>query len=283
LSATARECYRNAVTKNPQTALAREYPVGTVLFEERDPGSRMYVIRSGKVKIYRHLEGKEIVLAFLSPGDFFGEMALLENLPRSASAMVVEQAMLVEVDAETFEEMIRRNIEIAVRIMRKLAQRVRELDTRMEKLLVDTAQGRALEVLRWLLPQGLLDGDWVRVHGAAAHLDIVAQAGIPAPQAEGVMRRLKEAGLVAIDGEDLLIAQKDTLDTFAHYLELKRRYGLALEDVESETPSLESSMRRLMGALKLNDHEVNARQKHLANQYSRYIELQKRFRDVGET
>ena len=105
------------------------------VFEERDPGSRMYVIRSGKVKIYRHLEGKEVVLAFLGPGEFFGEMALLENLPRSASAMCVEDSVLVEVDAETFEEMIRRNIEIAVRIMRKLASRVRELDARMEKLL----------------------------------------------------------------------------------------------------------------------------------------------------
>src|SRR4051812_47901749 len=116
------------VAKSASSAFTRDYPAGTVIFEERDPGSRMYVIRSGKVKIYRHLEGKEIVLAFLAPGDFFGEMALLEGLPRSASAMCVEDAQLVEVDQSTFEEMIRRNIEIAVRVMRKLAARVRELD-----------------------------------------------------------------------------------------------------------------------------------------------------------
>src|SRR5689334_370646 len=102
------------------SALTREYPTGAVLFEENDPGSRMFVIRSGKVRIFRRVGEAEIVLAFLGPGDFFGEMALLETLPRSATAQVVEPSRLVEVDAGTFEDMIRNNSEIAVRIMRKL-------------------------------------------------------------------------------------------------------------------------------------------------------------------
>jgi CRP/FNR family transcriptional regulator, cyclic AMP receptor protein len=267
------------VQKSAQSALTRDYTAGTVLFEESDPGSRMYVIRTGKVKIYRKTQGKEIVLAFLGPGDFFGEMALLEGLPRSATAMVVEDAALVEVDAETFEEMIRRNIEIAVRMMRKLASRVREVDTRMEKMLTDSAQTRILEVLRWLLPQGLLDREWIRVKGAAAHLDVVAQAGVPASQAEAMMGRLVEAGLVEVDGSDLLIAQKEQLDSYAHYLELRQRYGNNYEE-QPVHPNVHSAMKRLMAALNISHPELEQRQQQLAQQYARYLELQRRFRDV---
>lgn len=268
------------------SALIKDYPAGTILFEENDPGSRMYVIRSGKVRIFRRLGNTDIVLAFLGPGDFFGEMALLENLPRSASAEVVEPARLIEVDGGTFEEMIRANIEVAVRIMRKLASRLRESDKRMQNLLKESATARALEVLRWLVTQGEPEGGWFRVAGAASRVDLAAQAGIPAAQALEVMRQLERSGCIRIDGEDLLVARRESLDEYATYLEMRRKY-----DPETQLPSEAAgimqddrfrAMQALLTALEVTPEDLQARQLALADSYRRYVQLKQRFKSFED-
>jgi CRP-like cAMP-binding protein len=267
-------------------ALIKEYPAGTILFEENDPGSRMFVIRTGKVRIFRRLGGAEIVLAFLGPGDFFGEMALLESLPRSASAEVVEPARLIEVDGGTFEDMIRSNIEIAVRIMKKLAGRLRESDRRIEHLLIDSGVGRAIEVLRWLLTQGTNEGAWVRLTGAAEHVDLAAQAGIPPSQAQSVLEQLQEARCLRFERDDLLIAAREHLDEYATYLEMRRKY-----DPETQLPSEVAGLRQedrygamqtLLAALKITPEDLEARQQALAESYRRYVQLKQRFKGFEE-
>lgn len=269
-----------------KTALIRDYPTGTMLFEEHDPGGKMYVIRQGRVRIFRRLGTSEIVLAFLTAGDFFGEMALLEGLPRSASAEVVEPSQIIEVSGETFEEMIRGNIEIAVRIMRKLASRLREADTRLDHLLVESAVGRALEVLRWLNAQGVAEGAWVRLAGAAEHIDLAAQAGIPAAQAPSVLEELVRAKCVRRDKDDLLVAKREYLDEFGTYLELRRKY-----DPSSQLPTEMSSvkqderlraMQALLHALKISPEDLAARQQALAESYRRYSQLKQRFKSFED-
>src|SRR3954463_121840 len=92
--------------------LVRKHRAGTTLFREGDPGRTMYVIRSGRVNIWKRIAESEITLAVLGPGEFFGEMALLEGLPRSASATVIEDATLVEVDQQSFETLVKKNSEV---------------------------------------------------------------------------------------------------------------------------------------------------------------------------
>jgi len=265
------------------TAFIHDYLPGTMLFEENDPGSRMYVIRSGRVRIFRRVGGTEFLLAFLGPGDFFGEMALLENLPRSASAQIVEPSRLIEVDAGTFEEMIRSNAEISARIMRTLASRLRESDRRIRDLLVESAVGRTIEVLRWLLPQGIREGEWVRLKGVATHIDLAAQAGVPAAQAPSVMAQLEYAGCVKTDGQDMLIATLKTLDEYSSFLDLKRKYDTPSAQLPMETVALQQderlrAMQRLLEALHLTPNDLQARQQALATQYRRYLDLKQRFK-----
>ncbi len=264
------------------SALTRAYPAGTVLFEENDPGSRMFVIRTGRVRIFRRVADSEIVLAFLGPGEFFGEMALLENLPRSATAETMEPTMLIEVDGTTFEEMVHGNAEIAVRMLRKLASRVRESDRRIQNLLGEGDLGRAVEVLRWLLPQGAKEGSFVRLAGAASQVDLAMQAGIPPMQAGAVFERLQRAGCLKVDGEDLLIADRSVLDAFSNYLDLKRKYEAPGPQLPSEAMALKQeermrAMRRLLKALKLTPEDLAARQQALSAQYARYVELKRKF------
>ncbi|MEZ4270761.1 MAG: cyclic nucleotide-binding domain-containing protein [Myxococcota bacterium] len=270
------ECWGTMTQKkSPNRAQEFAFDADTLIFEEGAPGTSMYVIREGRVKICKQRGKREIVLAFLGSGEFFGEMALLEGLPRSASAIAVEPSVIVEVNSATFKEMIRRNIEIAVRIMRRLSGRVRELDTRLERVLLDDALERALDVLRWLLPQGLLEGRWVRIQGAAAHLDITAQAGIPSEQSASIHQSLQRAGVMKTDGEDLLVAETDALDSYAAYLRMRRLYRD--EAKKPDGPDQDKALRRLMSVLKLSPDEIDKRQQALAHQYERYMLLKQRF------
>lgn len=271
--------------KQVSFAFTRTYPPDTVLFEEYDLGSRMYVIRRGRVKIFRRHQDQTIVLAMLGPGDFFGEMALLENLPRSASAQVVEESELIEVDAQTFEDMIRGNSEIAVRMMRKLASRVRELDRRLQNLLVESGVGRAVEVLRWLLPTGTPEGDFVRIPGTKAHVNIASQAGMSLAEAEEVLVRLKDAGCVKTDGNDVLVANAKLLDEYSQFLDLKRKYepsvpravSTVAEPLSPGKDDVNPALRRLLRALEITRDDVELRQAALAGQYKQYTELKQRF------
>lgn len=88
----------------------------------------MYIVHEGEVEIFRDGPGGPVRLARLEKGDFFGEMALLEDLPRAASARALTPVKLVRVDSFAFDKILRRDPEIAVRIMRKLSRRLRETD-----------------------------------------------------------------------------------------------------------------------------------------------------------
>src|SRR5207302_4824222 len=128
--------------------LVRRHPSGTVLFREGDRGQTMYVIRSGKVNISKHIADSEITLAVLGAGEFFGEMALLEGLPRSAGATVAEDANLIELEQAAFETLIRKNGEIALRLMRRLSSRLREADRQIQALISRSGAARALSLVR---------------------------------------------------------------------------------------------------------------------------------------
>jgi CRP-like cAMP-binding protein len=105
---------------------------GETVYQEGEPGTMMYVIQSGAVELVREIEGRKISFGVLEKGDFFGEMSLLlESQPRTTHALVVEDADLVEINATLFDKMIRGNIEIAVRMMRKISLRLRELEERL--------------------------------------------------------------------------------------------------------------------------------------------------------
>src|SRR5437660_4609103 len=128
--------------------LVRKHAAGTVLFREGERGATMYVIRSGEVNIWKHIADTELTLGVLGPGEFFGEMALLEGLPRSAGATVVEDANLIELEQTAFETLIRKNGEIALRLMRRLSSRLREADRQIQALMSRSGAARALSLVR---------------------------------------------------------------------------------------------------------------------------------------
>ena len=104
----------------------------------------MFVLQAGKVAISKKVRDVEKVLAMLGPGEFFGEMAIISNKPRNATATVEEDAKLLVIDPKTFEGMIRGNSEIAVRMIKKLAERLSEADAQIENLLLADPASRVV-------------------------------------------------------------------------------------------------------------------------------------------
>jgi CRP-like cAMP-binding protein len=107
----------------------------------------MYVIQTGKVNITKKVRDTEKILATLGAGEFLGEMAILNNKPRSAGAVMAEDGKLLVIDPKTFEAMIRGNVEIAVRLIKKLSDRLQEADEQIENLLLRDPNSRVVHFL----------------------------------------------------------------------------------------------------------------------------------------
>jgi Cyclic nucleotide-binding domain/FHA domain len=107
---------------------------GSVIFREGDLGSEMYIIQKGHVRISLTVGGRERELAVLEKGDFFGEIALLDESPaRSATATAVDEVEVLELTSRDLQQILRRKPDIAVRMMTKLSERLREANRRFEE------------------------------------------------------------------------------------------------------------------------------------------------------
>jgi len=116
-----------------------EVAAGATVFKEGDSGGDMFIIESGQIDIVRKARGDEPV-ATLGPGDFFGEMAILEDQPRFAGAVAKTNARLLRIERSAFADVLKQNVEIGVRIMRKLAARHRRAEQRAQEALTELAR-----------------------------------------------------------------------------------------------------------------------------------------------
>jgi CRP/FNR family cyclic AMP-dependent transcriptional regulator len=207
-----------------------DYPKGTVLFRQGDTGAHMYVIQRGKIEVSRRAGDRETVLAVFPAGEFFGEMAILNNAPRSATATVIEDARLLVIDGSTFETMIKDSTEIAVRMIKKLAFRLQQTSRQMDLLMFRDPNSRVVHRLRQLAEQGGEE----RPEGIAVEVGIEGLAehlGLSEDEVEVVIQRLERARLVTRlpdcrEGAScFLIAEVGKLQDFLDFLEMKERYG----------------------------------------------------------
>lgn len=114
----------HAVYFESPTGNLRNYPKDTMIFSECQSGQDMFIIQSGQVKISKVVDDNEVILAVLQRGDFFGEMALLENKPRSASAIAHEDCVLMAVNRKNFDQMVATQAQLITRLTVTLAERL---------------------------------------------------------------------------------------------------------------------------------------------------------------
>jgi len=202
----------------------KEFRRGDVLFREGEPGKEMYVIQAGKVNITKTVRETEKILATLGAGEFFGEMSILNHKPRSAGAVVAEDAKLLVIDPKTFEAMIRGNVEIAVRLIKKLSDRLQEADEQIENLLFRDPSSRVVHYL-WQAalkrgkdtPQGRL----LSVNLNELHV----RMGVNAPEVQEAVNKTAKAKIISLVPEGVLVPDTGKMKKYLEFLEMKERFG----------------------------------------------------------
>jgi CRP-like cAMP-binding protein len=173
------------------------------------------------------------VLAVLPEGEFFGEMAIVNNRPRSATAVVRRQARLLVIDGQTFEAMIRGKTEIAVRMIKTIAGRLDRANQQVELLLLKDANHRVVQCLRHLAEEQVGRGEST---GPAVYIpisldDLAARVALTDDEVADVLQRLALARLVVhaseagIEGHGYVVPEVGRLSEFLEFLELKEQFG----------------------------------------------------------
>jgi len=202
----------------------REFPKGTVLFREGESGKEMYVIQTGMIAISKQVRDVEKTLATLGPGEFFGEMAIISNKPRTATATVAEPARCLVIDPKTFEAMVRGNAEIAVRMIKKLADRLQEADAQIENLLLRDANSRVVHYLAHAAEtRGRPAPGGVKIDVALATLP--SMLGIDTQQLDGVLEKLSKVKIATVEADGVVVPDAKKLREFLEFLEMKEKFG----------------------------------------------------------
>lgn len=201
-----------------------EFQPGDVLFREGEDGEVMFVIQSGAVRISKNVAGEDKLIAVLGPGEFLGELAILNGKPRTATATVIERARCLLIEAKTLEAMIARNTEIALRLIKKLAKRVAWADALVEILMHTDPKARIMMALsRHADAFGQRTQDGVRLRITTA--DIAREVGVDEHVAADVMARLRRLRLVSDDTGEIVVADLGRLQEFLEFLEAPQKHG----------------------------------------------------------
>lgn len=184
----------------PTPDLSRSYIAGTMIFSECQKGSDMYVIQEGQVTISKIIDGTEIVLAVLNKGDMFGEMALLENKPRSASAIAHTDCKLMVINRQNFDQMVGTQPQLISRLTTTLAERLWSMYRQLDNACLKDPYHKVMDMLALQLEK-------VRKYAGTHQTDytpkdLVDMCTIPPTQAPTVLYQLSlDKTIKIIDGK----------------------------------------------------------------------------------
>ena len=133
----------------------REFGPGETIFAKASQATQLFVMLEGRIKIFTRSGGKKRkTFAYLRPGDFFGEMALLEGKPRSAAAEAVEISKLLVIENRDFQRLLQKDHKLALYLLRTVSGRLRKANEEIEALLFRNVLGRVAKTLNDLSRRG---------------------------------------------------------------------------------------------------------------------------------
>lgn len=135
---------KNLVLNRNPDDFTRSYAKDSMIFSEGEPGQELYIIQKGSVKITKIVDNNEVLLAVLKQGDIFGEMALLEAKPRSASAIAYDDCVLLAVNKENFARMVQSQPQIVTRLTQLLSERIWFIYKQLANTLITDPLGRKI-------------------------------------------------------------------------------------------------------------------------------------------
>jgi CRP-like cAMP-binding protein len=223
---TALEAFNEPSFKVGSNAFLRIYNKGKIIFADGEPGHSLYVIQKGTVKITRILNGNEIILAVLRHGDIFGEMALLENKPRSATAIAQEDGtVLMEVLRQNFELMARTQPAIINRLTQMLSERIWFGYKQLDNALIKDPLGRVFDYMTIILEKNNVlptNGSYIFDFGPD---ELLKMAAVPADQRKPIIAELFRDKVLELHNGKLFIKSVYEIFKLGDYHKKMHRRG----------------------------------------------------------
>ncbi len=188
-------------------ATEKNYPKNAVVLTEGEMGDSLFMIQSGKVKVFIGDEdGREIILKILGPGDFFGEMSMIDKQPRSASVTTLEPALFLVLSHSAFERCVEQAPRIGNMVMQVLAQRVREADRKIGTLALMDVYGR---VASTLLELSVYSNGKLMVGEKLSQQDLANMVGASREMVNRILKDLSDRGFISIESKAITIINRE--------------------------------------------------------------------------
>lgn len=182
---------------------------GTVIFEEGQPGDKMFIIQSGTVRITKTIDGRSHQLAELVKGDFFGEMAIVSNITRSATATASGSVEILAFDRQGFEAMIGKNTMIAMNVIDKLSKRLQNANSQIQQLVRKNERSMIALNLYNRYTERETENNCCTFDRTIE--EIALELASPKDRVEEVLHELETAGICEIDGNAIRLKDKQKL------------------------------------------------------------------------
>jgi CRP/FNR family transcriptional regulator, cyclic AMP receptor protein len=190
----------------------KHYPKGSVILFEDDPGDSLFIVREGRVKVVMVGEdGREVILAVLGVGDHFGELSLIDDQPRSAHVIAMEDSQLLVLRRDDFRRRVETNPTVAWALLHELSRRLRRADDKIGGLVLLDVPGRIARLLLDLSEESGND----RIAKPLTHQTIAQMIGASRETVSRAMREFQDAGWIRVERRSIVIADRAALRTRA--------------------------------------------------------------------
>lgn len=190
----------DSLARLEKTSVQRKYPKNTILFMEGDENGQLFVIQSGMVCVYTDDdEGRQLVLNYMGPGEYFGELALIDNQPRSASVVTVEDSQLLCISRESFREFMQSHSELYEVLMIELVRKIRQLTDNVKDMALLDVYGRVASTLERLCSSSEVSDMKL------THQDIANMVGASREMVSRVMKELVVGGYIQMNQKHIRI------------------------------------------------------------------------------
>jgi CRP-like cAMP-binding protein len=201
----------------------RRFAPGTVVFREGEPSDVVFLLQSGRIRLFKQVGAMERSLRVVRPGDLFGELALLEGSRRQSTAVALDESLALGFDHATFHQVAQENPDVGLRVIEQIVRRLRDAEDQIEILMVRDHQSKVVVALMKLAQRELANPDQSggQVTLQISPLELSAQVGLDVEVVKRVVSQLRETGYVRIEDERVELSSLETLRELYSLLSIK--------------------------------------------------------------
>src|SRR5215217_864014 len=187
----------------------KHYPKGSVILFEDDPGDSLFVVRDGRVKVVLVAEdGREVILGVLGVGEHFGELSLIDDQPRSAHVISMEDSTLLVLRRDDFRRRVQETPEVAWSLLIELSRRLRRADGKIGGLVLLDVPGRIAQLLLDFADEGKSD----RIEKPLTHQTIAQMIGASRETVSRAMREFQDQGWIGVERRTIVLRDRKELE-----------------------------------------------------------------------